>query len=811
MKQNHWLTFTLLIVLTIVISFAAFEASTSITAQSGSDCQLTLSPWTTAASAPFNHIEGATAVVNNKLYLIGGFKDSDLNTSGRVDVYNPQTNVWESVAKPRQALPVNLSHAQAAVDGNSIWLAGGFLNKNPGPATNKVYRYDTVQDKWYTGPNLPAARAGGGMALVGRELHYFGGTASDHDTSYSNHWYLNLDNTGAGWKNAPDFPNKRIHSAGAVVAGKLYAIGGQTRHDHDPVDLKWVHVFNPSTNQWAQKASLSMPRSHFEPGTLVYNGRIIIVGGRANQSGSGNGQLKQVTQYNPATNTWSELRELPVKLIAPNAAVINNKLIVTAGGTNWNTAQKKTYVSTISMTNCNGDSEDPPPTPTPVPGGTTTGVHSVYISVDSPNTDDIIKSSTYSSASFVVTNNSQDGKKIKQIKFDMRPAILQDLAFDPNGTAGDVVGKGFTANNGTGATGYASASYQFAFDGGYAGLTANFNDFGPGETFKFSIDIDPTSIQGTSQPGPSESGNISGLEMVGTLVTVVFTDNTTLTGTLYRKGTTNDGSELTLKSGLPAAPSISIGGATTPKTVSSASQTVKVTGTAGASVKLLLLEAALYVPSNGGHNVSTYESNTAVKVKEFTATIGSNGTVNIPVTLTRTNSKAGYNHLMAVITNANGMSSTSNRLVLKYVPASASALALPADEASRRSTGDSELTGSTTDPQLIAPGNQSRASADLQFVWQDTPGATAYRLVIKRADKDKVVADFKFNAASDPALTAICNGETCTFTPAAFNLRLKPGRSYTWRIVTTTDAGKQRSARAAFDVEEAASALIPLP
>ncbi|MBC8170521.1 MAG: hypothetical protein H7X77_02575 [Anaerolineae bacterium] len=343
MNQNRWLTITLLLML---LSAFSISFDTPITAQS--DCQTTLSPWTTATSAPYNHIEGATAVANNKLYVIGGFKDSALNTSGRVDVYNPQNNVWETVANPRRALPVNLSHAQAAVDGNNIWLIGGFLGKNPGDPTDQVWRYDTVNDQWFAGTKLPAKRAGGGMALVGRELHYFGGTSFARNTSYTNHWYLNLDQLNQGWKTAANFPNARIHPAGAGVNGKLYAIGGQTRHDNNPVDLKLVHVYTPATNTWAQKASLPMSRSHFEPGTIVYNGRIIIVGGRANQSGEGNGQLKQVTEYNPTNNTWTELRQLPTKLIAPNATVINNKIIVTTGGTSWNTGQKKTYISTIT-------------------------------------------------------------------------------------------------------------------------------------------------------------------------------------------------------------------------------------------------------------------------------------------------------------------------------------------------------------------------------------------------------------------------------------------------------------------------------
>lgn len=349
--MNKYCLASIVYILMLSIGFhLASEAP--VEAQASGSC-LTLSPWTKVAQAPANHLEGATAVVNNRLFIIGGFKDSDLNAFGRVDVYNPQTNVWETVTTPRKALPINLTHAQTVVDGNDIWIVGGFVGKNPGPPTNQVWRYNVANDQWYSGPALPAKRAGGGIALVNRKIHYIGGTANDRDTTFDNHWILDLNNTGAGWKNASTaFPDARIQFGMANISGKLYVIGGQYRHDHDPVDLPLVHRYDTATGQWKKLASLPFGRSHFEPGTVVYDGNIIIVGGRANQNGYGFGQIKNVTAYNPSTNTWYDLPELPVKLIAPNAAVINNRLIVTTGGTNWNTGQKNTYISTISYTPC---------------------------------------------------------------------------------------------------------------------------------------------------------------------------------------------------------------------------------------------------------------------------------------------------------------------------------------------------------------------------------------------------------------------------------------------------------------------------
>lgn len=318
-------------------------------------CDQYISPWQKVAAAPSAHLEGATAVVNGKLFIIAGFKNNNLQVTGRVDVYNPQTKTWETAANSRKPLPAPLSHSMAAVVGDSIWMAGGFKGDHPGPATDEVWRYDTVLDEWFSGPKLPEKRAGGALAKVGQNLHYLGGTASDRDTTYDNHWILDLNNLDAGWKDAPALPQARIHLSAAATQGNLYAIGGQIRHDHDPVDLKSLYQFNPTTNSWSTKADLPSGRSHFEPGTLTYDGSIIIVGGRANQNGYGFGQLNWVTLYDTAKNKWCELRALPLALIAPHAARIGNQLIVTGGGSSWNVTHQDTYISTFINQTCKND------------------------------------------------------------------------------------------------------------------------------------------------------------------------------------------------------------------------------------------------------------------------------------------------------------------------------------------------------------------------------------------------------------------------------------------------------------------------
>lgn len=126
------------------------------------------------------------------------------------------------------------------------------------------------------GAPLPERRAGGGLAVVERKLHYFGGYKADRDTKAGDHWSLSLDG-GKDWQREADLPDPRGHLSSAALDGKIYALGGG--HDKTQIDVKSCHRFDPATKKWSEIASLPDGRSHFESSTIVYKGRILIVGG----------------------------------------------------------------------------------------------------------------------------------------------------------------------------------------------------------------------------------------------------------------------------------------------------------------------------------------------------------------------------------------------------------------------------------------------------------------------------------------------------------------------------------------------------
>ena len=308
---------TLFSLLTILLFVSALVAAPALPAFE----------WKTAEPSPIPRLEEAAMVVNGKLYLFGGFTTA--STSARVDAYDIAKDSWSQL----KDMPSPVNHLNAAVDGNTAWFAGGFKGNNPGKATEEVWKYDIAADAWSAGPPLPEARGAGALAVAGRELHFFGGFKADRNTNCADHWVLSLD-APREWKRAADLPDARGHLSTAVLNGKIYAFGGQHGHDPKPVDVDSCHVFDTATGQWSSIAKLPIRRSHFESSTIVYEGRIIIVGGRSNSSTPSRSAVNNITEYDPATDLWRELGSIPQNLAAPAAVIFGGHIIVSCGGLN---------------------------------------------------------------------------------------------------------------------------------------------------------------------------------------------------------------------------------------------------------------------------------------------------------------------------------------------------------------------------------------------------------------------------------------------------------------------------------------------
>jgi hypothetical protein len=301
--------------------------------------------WANGAPSPIVRAEAVGGMVNGKLYVMGGFNDEGSDTTfiplqSRCDVYDPATNTWKKIT----SFPEPFTHSQEVVVGNDIWFVGGYVGNHPGPGTTHVWIYDTVADSWMRGPDLPQARGAGAAALVGNTIYFTGGMNQSRTIDENTTYALDLNNQSAGWTQLANLPNGRNHVAAASLDGYLYVIGGQHGQEDGQEAQNEVDRYDPATNKWTQVASLPVNagKSHITEGTLVYDGRIIVVGGETGY----NDPQRSIVDYDPATNTWNQLALLPAARSTVVAGIVDGKLVVTTGNSPDPTTT--TWIGTLS-------------------------------------------------------------------------------------------------------------------------------------------------------------------------------------------------------------------------------------------------------------------------------------------------------------------------------------------------------------------------------------------------------------------------------------------------------------------------------
>ncbi len=297
--------------------------------------------WQKVASSPVKRAESNGAVVNGKLYVLGGLyvENGKILAMNRSDVYDPATNQWTRIAD----CPEKVTHSGIVVVGDTIWLMGGYFGDHPGPGGKKVLKYNTTTNTWSRGPDLPNSRGAGGAALVGNKIHFFGGMGFDRTWESSSHWVLDLNNQGAGWASKAALPNPRNHTAGAAINGYVYCIGGQYSQEENQVAQRDVHRYDTATDTWEKVAELPTVRSHVNASTFVMNGKIVILGGETGYDQP----LRNVTLFDPLTNTTEEMSPLPEARSTSVAGVLPDGRIISATG-NTPSPSAETYIGTIS-------------------------------------------------------------------------------------------------------------------------------------------------------------------------------------------------------------------------------------------------------------------------------------------------------------------------------------------------------------------------------------------------------------------------------------------------------------------------------
>ncbi len=242
-------------------------------------------PWVDAPRAPLPVYSQASFLVDDLVFLVGGFAETVYKTRRDVQVWHKKLNQWLPLGtfKP---LPENAAEThQAVASGDGfLFLVSGQLNE--------ACSDDTTRDSWALHvatdtlmrlPQLPVKRYGANGAYFLGEFHAIGGAMENRANASSQHWMLPFgralqaarwplidtssltDGPQASvskedieklqqeldklrWQEDTEYPEKIVHAGSIVVGNSWYIVAGDRAHEESTESHKCNSPYKtPST------------------------------------------------------------------------------------------------------------------------------------------------------------------------------------------------------------------------------------------------------------------------------------------------------------------------------------------------------------------------------------------------------------------------------------------------------------------------------------------------------------------------------------------------------------------------------------
>ena len=316
--KNHFQQSAKIVLAVLISAFVLLSTSGHRSVSSA----VQLGSWATKSPMPTSRSSVAVSVINGKLYVAGGVRgphgccDTD---AGALEVYDPLNNTWT----PKAPMSQPRSGAKSAVINGKLYVVGGYsYGLSADLATLEVY--DPATDSWATKTSMPTARRWAVVEAVNGLLYVIGGTRNDLTNFGAVEVYDPVTDTWDTTK--ASMPTARSAMTSAVINGKIYIAGGGLSNG---LTVATLEVYDPFTNTWDTTKS-SLPFARMYSGGGVISGQFYVVAGSLDNSIS-NITISLVA-YDPITNTWADKAPIPTGRSRLGEVGVINGLLYVAGG-----------------------------------------------------------------------------------------------------------------------------------------------------------------------------------------------------------------------------------------------------------------------------------------------------------------------------------------------------------------------------------------------------------------------------------------------------------------------------------------------
>jgi|GEM_PF-3155841 len=262
--------------------------------------------WVTKAAMPTARENLGVAVVDGKIYVIGGYNRTALGVN---ECYDPATDSWTTKASMPTA---RYSLGVTVVDGK-IYAIGGYNSSRLG--VNECY--DPTTDSWTTKAAMPTARHFLAAATVDGKIYVIGGMSMSLGI---NECY---DPATDSWTTKTAMPTARGKLGAVITGGKIYAVGGRG-DSSEPLGVN--ECYDPATDSWTAKATMPTARNDF--GMTIIGNKIYAIGGLG-----ANGVVGINECYDPVTDNWTTKATMPTAKFGLGVVAVAGEIYVIGGHT----------------------------------------------------------------------------------------------------------------------------------------------------------------------------------------------------------------------------------------------------------------------------------------------------------------------------------------------------------------------------------------------------------------------------------------------------------------------------------------------
>jgi len=275
-----------------------------------------LSSWTFKKQSNLGRDSAAAVAFNGRIYLFGGYIYGGMNCTSAAESYDPKADSWTDIA----SMPTPRATLTAAEAKGKIYVMGGY-NDYSEQTLDVVEAYDPAKNTWETKAPLPLPMSFMKAVSLNGKIYVTGGSSSSYYPL--NTLYMYNPQTDS-WIQKASMNTARYEHGAVVLNGKIYVFGGVNIDIYGyPVYLSSGEVYDPATNTWSSIADMPIPLARMGATT---DGRYIYAIGGTNSLGFWDwwywwyGGMPVVLCYDPATNTWQDLSNTIYALISPKLA-----------------------------------------------------------------------------------------------------------------------------------------------------------------------------------------------------------------------------------------------------------------------------------------------------------------------------------------------------------------------------------------------------------------------------------------------------------------------------------------------------------